>query len=534
MSLVLKFERLADQTRALLQVPGFYLPAIAICLTSLVFLRGLGADPDLFARIAMGYLTNQLGTVPLTDPFAYSPKKELWIDHEWLSGVVFFYLARWGQESVIGADAALFFFKLVLVFFSIYLISRAQLLQNSNHVFAFFLLLLVVFDCSYLWVSTVRAQIFTYFFLPLFLLAFVEFKKRRATALFYLLPPAMFIWANSHGGFVVGLGLFGIFALFILSEETIKSGLHQAIKRNLVPAMSFLFCIVVTFTNPYGASYWAYILEAVTMPRPYITEWERFDLFSLSSFITVSLGLAFVISFFSNRRAVSLLGLIFVVVAAFYGLKHARLAAIFSIVVVIFGTDAISSLIHRFEQKFSHFSLKLKRAGAFLLVSALPFMLFHIIVTFIPPGKFSLDYTFYPVKAIEWLRQQGGGKLLVDFNRGSFALWRGYPDILVAIDGRYEEVYPDETYRAAGIAFLPGHPEHRVALEKLWPDYILLEVHSYAYLNSLEFGPEWKTVYKDESFSILGQVEQHPGPIDLNPTLHTPPIWQPLYRLKQQ
>ena len=47
-----------------------------------------GADPDLFARVAMGRLIHTSMSIPMQDPFAYTPVKDIWIDHEWLSGLL--------------------------------------------------------------------------------------------------------------------------------------------------------------------------------------------------------------------------------------------------------------------------------------------------------------------------------------------------------------------------------------------------------------------------------------------------------------
>lgn len=53
------------------------------------------------------------------------------------------------------------------------------------------------------------------------------------------------------------------------------------------------------------------------------------------------------------------------------------------------------------------------------------------------------DFNFYPIDAIQYLKEnQLSGNLLVYFNWGEYALWNLYPYFRVAIDGRYETVYP--------------------------------------------------------------------------------------------
>ena len=66
------------------------------------------ADEDLWGRLASGKLTVSEGRVPRRDVFAYVPTKPLWVDHEWLSGVVFHEIHRaWGGAGLILLRAAL-------------------------------------------------------------------------------------------------------------------------------------------------------------------------------------------------------------------------------------------------------------------------------------------------------------------------------------------------------------------------------------------------------------------------------------------
>lgn len=57
------------------------------------------ADPDMFARVAVGRLVQRDGGVSHTDPFAYTPKLDRWVDHEWLSGVIFWRVAESGGDG---------------------------------------------------------------------------------------------------------------------------------------------------------------------------------------------------------------------------------------------------------------------------------------------------------------------------------------------------------------------------------------------------------------------------------------------------
>src|SRR4051812_27546204 len=49
-------------------------------------------DPDLWGRMAVGRLFFEHGGMPRRDPFSYSPSLPEWNDHEWLSGVFFYWV----------------------------------------------------------------------------------------------------------------------------------------------------------------------------------------------------------------------------------------------------------------------------------------------------------------------------------------------------------------------------------------------------------------------------------------------------------
>src|SRR3970040_2385420 len=68
------------------------------------------ADEDLWGRMAAGRLTMSEGRVPEKDVFAYVPTKPLWVDHEWLSGAVFYEVHRaWGGTGLLALRGALCF-----------------------------------------------------------------------------------------------------------------------------------------------------------------------------------------------------------------------------------------------------------------------------------------------------------------------------------------------------------------------------------------------------------------------------------------
>ena len=483
MRLVEKFEKKADSYTEIISSNycSFFI-VVLICLTAT--LRTLEADPDLFARVAVGKLFLEQGFQTL-DPFAFSPKKPIWVDHEWLAGVVFF------SASQIGGDTGLLLLKFLYISAILFFIFRACRLLTTPPV----TLIVTTFtglQCTYLWATTIRSQLFTYLFLAYLLWAIVRFYRFESLKPFLAFPLCMLIWIQAHGGFVVGLGFFGLFSSWAFY--------FYPKKRRALSALAFAVCASALIT-PYGPyAYWSYILGAITMPRPSITEWHPIDPFSIFAIALYLISLLALYGFVkSGRNKTDILTISFILLAAYFGLKHQRLAGILFFVLATVGARYLESCAH--SLRGYRLSLPVQRALTIALLFITPLCACVIGVKLI---LFSgLDYRNYPVLPMLWLDLNAPpGKLLVDFNNGSYALWRGYPNFTVSVDGRYEELYPDETMELVTTALTPEAKGHTTALKLLNPDYILADLRSYPKKRP-DFGAEWQVVFNDNQHILL-------------------------------
>ena len=453
------------------------------------FLTDLGADPDLFHRLATGKLIDQMGYVPNIDPFAFTPKKPVWIDHEWLSGFVFF--KTWNSFG----EPGIFLLKLLFVLLSLFTLERASRLNNKTSSLSFWFIVLTIAS-SFVWRSTLRSQVFTYLFIPTILLFFVTYKNNKKSFLLYILPILMCIWANAHGGFVVGLGFLGIFTFVNLIEHKAKA---------LPLIIIFLGSIAATFINPYpGFTYWEYILEAVGMPRPFVPEWDPLNPLSHSALIPNLVLITLLYGFVRHKTNRDLLSPLLLIASAYFGYKHQRLSPIFLMTSAVYGAEAFQSLVDDLKSAFHRINLSgYAEAGKFVFKCIVSCTAFWTIYILAMAPKFHLDYSAYPVKAVEWLKQnKPGGNVLVTFNHGSYALWKLYPKFKVSVDGRYEEVYPESTMHLVMDAYWGNKQEQTEALKKINPDYIITT------LEEKKFFKMSKAIYDDKKFSILSVLPQ--------------------------
>lgn len=428
---------------------------ILICAGLL--LGNTSADPDLFARLAVGRLFGELGYMPLTDPFAFSPKKSIWVDHEWLSGVLFHTIYE------LFSDGGLFIFKLLIMGVTVWILIGAQRLIDQPGWWPFCLSLILILDARYIWASTVRSQVFTYLFLAIYLYAFAAYVKNGGRKIFLLLPPVMLLWCNFHGGFVVGLGLHLVFLLLQVRRDFF---FHLII---------FLCTASATALNPYGFSiYWQYIFHAVTMPRPAISEWHPLSILGVSGAVAYSVIAVTLLALFSKRRPLFVYAFYFI--GLFFALQHQRHLAIFYFIVLAFVSTPGWSLKSGgfWPKRYEHLREAAKGSFSFVMsIFALYFV--FIIAKFLSAlPRFNFGLSGYPVEAVDWLNKNAeGGNILVDFNNGSYVLWRLYPRFKVSLDGRYEELYPESTFKMVNDALNCESPEQLEALRDLNPDFII-------------------------------------------------------------
>ena len=161
----------------------------------------LEADEDLWGRMAMGRLIVSGREIPRQDVFAYVPTKPLWIDHEWLAGLVFFGIyEHLGGGGLVLLRSFLGLAVLGLAYVAGRLVGGAPLAVGAVGL-AVLPLLLHGFN------TVVRAQAFSFVLFALFL-AVLESGKGRLLA---VLVVASALWGNLHGGVVTGLLLLAVY-----------------------------------------------------------------------------------------------------------------------------------------------------------------------------------------------------------------------------------------------------------------------------------------------------------------------------------
>lgn len=506
--MIVWFESLGDRFVNLVSRPGIFALIVALlCGTMSMAFRV--PDPDLFARVAVGNLVQAHGGIPYQDPFAFTPLKPRWFDHEWLSGVIFFHLVMWGGEW------SLVLVKIAACALTAALTAGAGRLaaERARPPFGWWL-------CSFyltvsVWLSTVRSHIFTYLFLALLILIFEGYRRRKCKAPLWLVPVIFAIWVNCHGGFVTGLGYLGVMTLGMWVSDR---------QRAPVPSIVLGLSVAACFVNPYGASYLIFVWEAVSMDRPYVTEWYPPSITEGAYYpFFLVLGLLCAAAL-RGYRMVPVGGLIMLALAAFFGLQHARLVPLFGLFALVYGWPMVEVLVARSSERVRDLGRASERLVASLLVIVgVPLTVLAVARPIERTTEF-FDYALYPRQALDWLWATGeSGRLLIDFDRGSFAIWRLYPRFQISLDGRYEELYPNSTIELVVAALDPGHPDHAAAFQVVAPTEVLVDRGHRGYEEPQLFGAGWAVRYRDERFAIVSSRPLFASPV---PSFA---MWEPRY-----
>jgi len=468
--------------------------SLLMVLALLNTLAGTIADPDLWGYLAFGRLFWESDAFPYRDVFSYVPTLDPWVYHEWLTGVLFYPVYR--VLGSLGLQLLKYGFGLGAALL-VYLTARRRGASPLAAALTLWLVHLFL-EMGY---SPVRAQVFTYFF---FALSLYLLERARLTGQWrglLLLALIQIPWCNLHGGFLAGLGLIGLY------------GLGEAIcRRPCRPYLGvLLLAALATLVNPYGPTYWQYLFRAVTMPRPEITEWlSVFRAYQvglpLMGMIYFALLIMFSVFLAWWARWRELTPMLVLLVTLYLGLKHQRHQVFFFLSAAAYLPVLLTAYLKEVQSRprVATFVRRLGWAVPLILAVCLTGVYGYRLMGKSPltlqtpalPDRNNPQQLYYPVGALQYLEQHRlSGKLLTEFHWGEYLLWLLHPRCRVALDGRYETVYPDEVAQKYS-DFIYGRADWRRFLEDYPPDLILIDRRSRV-ARLLEQDPAWQRVYAD-------------------------------------
>jgi hypothetical protein len=463
------------------------------------------ADPDLWGHIKFGEVVWQAGRVALPDPFSYLTRDRLWINHEWLSEVVFYLVfTAGGAAGLIALKAALGLAVMAAVY-------RHLCRQGLTAVQAAIIVVAVV-HFFLMSLVTVRTLILSY---PLFLLVLllIHDASARPSRAIWSLPALFVFWANLHPAFLAGFGVLGIWAAI----EVLAGRLALSRALLLVGA-----CGLAPAFNPYGLMLWGFLLQTALVPRPDISEWQPLVLmtrFGLAYAAFVALALWGLIYSRRPRRGSLMAVLVVTALLPLVAIRHTPLAAL---AIAVIAGEHVGDAWNRCAAARRNPA----RPATWLPVTAIAAALLLGILAL--PQLTCIRITpeiggSYPARAVGLIRQSGvTANLAIDFDWGEYALYHLSPAVKVSVDGRRETAYDAVTY-GENLAFKYGEGEWDALLRNPDTDLALVR-RGFPTFNLLMLSPGWRPVYHD---SLAALFSRDSGPIGSTLLGTTPPDLPP-------
>jgi hypothetical protein len=234
-------------------------------------------DPDLWWHLANGRLMVTTASLPHVDLYSFSAAGQPWVMHEWLAD-----LGMYGLFTVAGLPL------LVALFAGIVTIGAAclyWLLRRSgvHRSLAVALTLAGALAGSTAWGA--RPQLLNMALTGVLLIGLVRYREGRLNA--WLLPPFIWLWANLHSAFLVGVIISGLF----LAGEAFELWRSRpaAMPRRRLVALGWAIPagLALSVLNPYGIQTVLFPLGTLTSPliQNNIQEWASPDFHSTAGLL---------------------------------------------------------------------------------------------------------------------------------------------------------------------------------------------------------------------------------------------------------
>jgi len=425
-----KFDRWPKTIRAYFQSSGIYIFLISFaCVYYLSNGPLLLEHYDLGWHLAAGDLIRDRGNIPFQDPWSFTLADKQWYNLSWLwdviASVLFQYTSFSGLTLFVVACGAV----IVGYLTSICLSSGASAVAVCISVFSACLLYpsFATPPNIYLAASPNTA---TMLFCVIF---YGECLKRTRC---FLLPVMMVLWANLHGGFVLGFLIVGIFCgAALLRRDWVNFKIYS---------FAGVGCLVAICINPLGLHIYDGVVATLGhFVQAYITEW-------LSYFQNITMpgsipGVAYILIFigfelrYRGSSPIPLESRLLSWLFLFLGFYQFRYMSFF----FLFSTVALALHIDRLlPKRLNNFEVQKSLLAAGIIgACALPLTFMQIKPALELPQMLSEQDALYLQTHFSHAR------LLNHWNVGGLLIFRTQGAVPVFVDGRAATAYPDDLLR---------------------------------------------------------------------------------------
>ena len=346
-----------------------------------------------------------------------------------------------------------------------------------------------------------RAQIYSFLFFVLTNFCLSKMVEKENKKYFLILPLLFLVWANFHGGFVVGFALF----LYYIIKSVADKKWGTAISISLI----FLASLLATLINPYSIKIYAEIIRHITTPlRLLIAEWTPPPFYIKLTILISSICsiLVLLLSKARNKIPNSMFLLVFMLSA----IEAKRNVPFWSLFLTITILDSLQEKIKAIEKN--------RIMTKFVYITSLAVFIFPLFTSL--PKNVSIIYdqdSFcrqgllpYPCKAVEFIKKEkiDGKNVFSSYEWGGFLEWQ-LPGYKFFVDGRMPawETKNKESPYTTYLKIIQAQEGWDKKLEEYETDWLLLPANTFLDLYLQEQNSNWKEIYRDKISAIYIKKE---------------------------
>ncbi len=469
-------------------------------LVSIIIVTQPLKDPDFGWQLRSGLDLVRTFRLPKFDPYSYTMPNYPWINHEWLSeGIVAFIY------QYLGAATLAFIFALIIIG-AFWLVASCVTADRKTK---FIVIALAIITDIARW--GVRMQMLTILGVAGLLWMFFRYRRGEIKHLWWYVP-IFLLWANLHGGFLMGLGIIGLIWLV----EVIKWWLHhrspqlsrswEAFEPTLKLAqLKHLFWVglasgAVTIINPYGWKLYQdfYAVFTNSFALRHIQEWQSISILDMSwRFLLSYLILLTLVLIFTYRKAEPTRWVVAVVLLALAFISRRNLPFF-----LLMSTGFLAEAINHWIVLITKYSMRYIWLVVLIVGMVSYFIVSNLIWLAREAGNLATVSLIkgYPLQAVQWAKahpDQLGSHMYNLYDWGGFLVWQ-FPEQKVFIDGRmsYWQLNDRFVFRDAMSIKFAATGAIRGMQDRYDVDWVLTTANM-PLAQSLSNQPDWQLIYSD-------------------------------------
>ncbi|HUT21673.1 MAG TPA: hypothetical protein VM366_21170 [Anaerolineae bacterium] len=438
------------------------IPRLLIAITAIAVLTmatRVPASPDMWWHLRCGAVQWQARAVLKQDIFSHTAAGTPWVNQSWLPQ-----LAMYGLYTFAGFPALALSVAALATVTSLFVLWNVHPPGRYGPFWRAAVVIWAAISSGRVWAP--RPHMITLVMTAVW--AFLLDRHRRQESdrigLLWWLPPLMLLWANSHGGAIVGFLLLGIEIAGLLLHALWYRAFSGLWERTRALLIAGLLCLVAATVNPQGPRLLLFPFQTLgsQAQQDMIAEWASPDFHALDLLPFLALLLATWSALAWSRAQVPAVEWLRLAAFTAMALRSGRYLGLCAIVaaplLVRHGARAWQELGRHWERAAA--PPRARHAAPLQAFSGVPLLNWAILIGVLvaAAAKVALPLTpqtiaqvheeAFPAAAVAYMREHGTPPTLFnEYAWGGYLLWELFPEVSVFIDGRADP-YGDELIAA--------------------------------------------------------------------------------------